>query len=114
MVEMKGVDPKMIANNLTPFYTIHPGEVLKDEVKARNISQKSLASYMNMSYKELNDILNERRPLTAETAIMFETALGISAKTLMELQVEYSIANARKDKTFCKRLKMIRPAVAIS
>lgn len=29
----------MIANNLTSFYQTHPGEVLKDEVEARNFTE---------------------------------------------------------------------------
>lgn len=39
----------------------HPGEVLKDEIEARGLQQKRLADSMGMSYKVLNDILNERR-----------------------------------------------------
>lgn len=49
----------MIANNLTPAYPTHPGEVLKDEIEYRKISQRKLAEKMGISYKILNDILNE-------------------------------------------------------
>ena len=42
----------------------HPGEVLKDEIEYRGISQRQLAEQMNFSYKALNDLLNGRRPIT--------------------------------------------------
>ena len=32
MIEIEGIDPKMIANNLEPFEPTHPGELLKDEI----------------------------------------------------------------------------------
>ena len=39
----------MVANKLTPFYPIHPGEILKDEVEYRKISQRALARQMGIS-----------------------------------------------------------------
>ena len=32
MIEIEGIDPMMIANNLKPTYVTHPGEVIKDEI----------------------------------------------------------------------------------
>lgn len=107
MVQLEGINPKMIANNTTPFYATHPGEVLKDEVEYRGISQKELASIIGMSYKALNDILNERRPITTESAMLFEAALGISAETLLKLQIEYNLSLARKSNTLIERLTSI-------
>ena len=57
----------------------HPGEVLKDEIEYRKISQRRLAEQMGISYKVLNDLLNGRRPLTTTTAMMLEAALDIPA-----------------------------------
>lgn len=62
---------------------IHPGELLKEEVEERQLSQRKLAEQMGISYKVLNDILNCRRPITTQTAMLFEAALGISASLLM-------------------------------
>lgn len=112
MIQLEGISPEMIANNITPFYQTHPGEVIKDELEARNISQKELSTKMGMSYKALNDILNERRPITPETAILFEAALGISAKTLMGLQTDYNISKAKQDPTLADRLTSIRKMCA--
>jgi ribosome-binding protein aMBF1 (putative translation factor) len=57
-------DPKMIANNLTPAFPTHPGEILKDEIEYRGISQRKLAAEMGVTCPVLNEILNARRPVT--------------------------------------------------
>ena len=49
MVTIKGIDPKMIANNLEPSEPTHPGELLKEEIEYRGISQKKLAEEIGMS-----------------------------------------------------------------
>ena len=35
MSKIDNIDPKMIANNITPFEPTHPGEILKDEIEYR-------------------------------------------------------------------------------
>ena len=113
MIEIPGVDPQMIANNLEPAFPTHPGEVVKDEIGYRGISQRKLAEQMGMGYSVLNEILNARRPVTEKTAMMFEAALGLNAETLIRLQTKYNMRIARKDKTFMQRLDEIRKVAAI-
>lgn len=48
MIEVKGIDPKMIANNIEPYEPTHPGELLKDEIECRGLSQKQLADEMGV------------------------------------------------------------------
>ncbi|GHV26080.1 hypothetical protein FACS1894176_06080 [Bacteroidia bacterium] len=91
---------------------IHPGELLKEEVEYRGISQSKLAAQMGMSYKALNDILNERRPLTPTTAMLFNAALGIEPSMLMRMQLDYNMREINSDKTFAKRLAEIRKLAA--
>ena len=67
------------------FYPTHPGEVLKDELEARGISQRKFADSIGMGYSVLNEILNGRRSLSTTSALMFEAALGIPAESLMKL-----------------------------
>lgn len=74
---------------------IHPGEMLKEEVKYRNTQQTKLAEQIGISYKMLNDILNCRRPLTTSTALLFEAALGIDAGLLMRMQLDYNLQSAK-------------------
>lgn len=86
----------------------HPGEVIKDEIDYRGISQVELAKQMGISYKVLNDILNCRRPLTTNTAMLFEAALDIPADALMRLQMNYNVFVANQDNSFVVRIRMIR------
>jgi addiction module HigA family antidote len=92
---------------------VHPGEVLKDEIEYRGISQGKLAAQMGMSYKVLNHILNERRPLTTQTAMMFEAALGVPADSLIRMQTDYNMQVASMDKSFADRLAEIRKMTAM-
>ncbi len=91
---------------------VHPGEILKEEIEYRGISQAKLASQMGISYKMLNHILNERRPLTPTTAMLFEAALGIDANLLMRIQLKYNMRVAKQDKSFAKRLAEIRESAS--
>ena len=108
MITLQGVDPRMIANNLTPYEPTHPGAILKDEIEYRGISQKKLAAKMGVSYTVLNEILNEKRPVTTEYALLFEAALGLDATPLIRLQADYNMQVAKQNKTFVNRLNEIR------
>ena len=100
--------------NLGYGYTpTHPGEVLKDEIEYRGIPQTRLAKQMGISYNILNDILNERRSLTTQTAMMFEAALNVPADSLMRLQLKYNMHIAQSDSKLSKRLAEIRKVAAM-
>ncbi len=103
----------MKANDLTPAYPTHPGEILKDEIEYRGISQRKLAKQMGLTYSVLNEILNAHRPITEKTALLFEAALGIDAEPLMRLQLKYNMQTTRKDTSFMERLAQIRKVAAI-
>ena len=94
------------------YIATHPGELLKEEIETRGISQRKLAEIMGISHTVLNDILNERRALTTGTALLFEAALGISADLLMRMQMKYNMQTMRQDKTFSERLMEIRKICA--
>jgi len=100
-------------NMILGFTPTHPGEVLKDEIEYRGISQSRLAKQMGISYNILNDILNERRPITTTTAMMFEAALDVPADSLMHLQLKYNIQMAKRDIKFISRLAEIRKMTAV-
>ena len=91
----------------------HTGEVLKDEIEYRGIPQTRLAKQMGISYNILNDILNERRSLTTQTAMMFEAALNVPADSLMRLQLKYNMHIAQSDSKLSKRLAEIRKVAAM-
>ena len=94
-------------------FPTHPGEVLKDEIEARGITQRQLAESVGLTYSVVNEILNGRRSLTAKTALMFEAALDIPADALMYLQMKYNMQTTRKDKSVADVLKGIRKIAAV-
>lgn len=109
----KKIPLDMVANNLTPAYPTHPGAILKDEIEYRGISQRQLAKEMGIAYSALNEILNERRPLTEKTALLFEAALGVNAEPLLRLQLRYNIQTTRKDSSFMEKLSKVRRVAAV-
>ncbi len=113
MITIKGVDPSMIANNLTPFEPSHPGELLKDELQARGMSQKFFSDLVGVPYTALNEILNSKRPMSVDFCLRVEAALGIDAGLFINLQNHYNELTARKDKSLAKRLNEIRRMVAM-
>lgn len=91
----------------------HPGEVLKDEIEYRKLSQHKLTEQVGISYKVLNDILNCRRPVTTQTAMLFEAALDVPADLLMRLQLKYNMRQAAADPSFMERLEQVRKYAAL-
>jgi len=113
MITLKGIDPRMIANNIDPSEPIHPGELLKEEIESRGISQKKLAERMGMSYTVLNEVLNCKRAVTTEYALLFEAALGIEAGMWIRIQADYNLHIAKQNKSFADRLAKIRKVAAV-
>ena len=113
MITIEGVNPQMIANNLKPYQPTHPGEVLKDELEYRGISQRGLAKKLGISYSTLNEVLNGKRALNIELAMMMEAALGIEAAPLMAMQNEYDMLMKERNESFMEKLKNIRRIAAV-
>lgn len=109
----KNFPSDMVANNLIPASPTHPGAILKEEIEYRGISQRQLAKDMGIAYSALNEILNERRPLTEKTALLFEAALNVNAEPLLRLQMRYNMQTVQKDRSFMERLAQVRRVAAI-
>jgi len=107
MITLQGIDPKMIANNLTPSNPIHPGELIKDEIEYRGISQRKLALQMGVSPTLLNEILNGKRSVSTEYALLFE------AEVWIRQQARYDMQMAKSDTSFLERLAHIRKIAAV-
>lgn len=111
-VKVEGISPEMIANNLNPSNVIHPGEMIKDEIEYRGISQKALAAEIGLPASVLNEVLNGKRAVTTEYALLLEAALGIEADLWLKLQSDYNKQIAKSDKYFMARLEKIRQVAA--
>lgn len=110
MAKIENIDK--IANNMTSSELIHPGEMIKDEIMARGLTQKELARQMGVSYTVFNEILNGKRPVTTEYALLLEAALGTSANIWLGLQADYNMQVVKQDKSFMKKLEKIRKIAA--
>ena len=91
---------------------VHPGDVLKEEIESRGISQKKFAELLSVPYTQLNEILNGKRPVSSDFALMVEAALGINPMLLINMQNRYNMAIAQQKPALIERMKNIRKACA--
>lgn len=113
MIHIDGIDDNMIANNLTPFETTHPGEIIKDELAFRGISQRKLAETTGIAYSVLNEVLNGKRALTTDYALLIGKALDVDAEFLIRMQADFDMQTAKKNPKLLSRLNNIRKIAAI-
>ena len=87
--------------------------MLKDEIEFRGISQKKLAKEMGVSYTVLNEILNAKRLLNTEYAMLIEAALVLDAEPLLRMQTSYNLQMAKKDSSLMEKINKVRKIAAI-
>ena len=107
MITLEEVDPRMIANNIEPYRPVHPGEILKDEIECRGISQKKLATDMDVPYTLLNEVLNGKRQLNTELALLIEAALDLPAEPLLKMQTRYNLLVTKRNSKFIEKLDKV-------
>jgi addiction module HigA family antidote len=77
---------------------IHPGEILREEfLKEFGISSYSLSKKIGVPQTRISEIINERRGITADTAIRLSAFFGNSSQFWLGLQNDFDLENA-KDK----------------
>ncbi len=113
MEHIERLNDNMIANNLEPHYLTHPGEVLKDELECRGISQRRLAKEIGVPVSQLNEILNGKRAQSTEVALLVGQALDLDATPLLSMQMKYNLLTAKRNKSFLNRLKEISKIAAV-
>jgi addiction module HigA family antidote len=70
----------------------HPGRLLKRELVARRLSANRLALDLAVPSGRITDILNDRRSITADTAVRLGRYFGNDAQFWLDLQGQYDIA----------------------
>ncbi len=98
---------------IEPYTPTHPGEVIKDEIEYRGVSQRALAAQIGVSYSQLNEVLNGKRPLNTEIAMLIAAALDIDAEPLLTMQTRYNIITMRRNSVFSRRLASISRVAAV-
>lgn len=75
----------------------HPGVILREEfLRPMNLSQVELARRMGVPIQRVNTLVNGKRGMTAETAILLSRELKTSSEFWMNLQVSVDLYNASK------------------
>jgi antitoxin HigA-1 len=76
---------------------IHPGEVLREEfLRPLGLSQNRLARELGVPPRRINEIVLEKRAITADTALRLARFFGTSEGFWMGLQTDYDVEAARR------------------
>ncbi len=77
---------------------VHPGEILREEfMKPLDISQNQLARDLGVSPRRINEIVNEKRAITADTALRLSCHFDTTARFWLNLQTRYELESARDE-----------------
>lgn len=92
-----------------PAHAVHPGEILREEFMVPlGLTSTELAKSLHITVPRVNELVRERRSMTADTAMRLARYFGTSAKLWMGLQAEYdlNLAAANRD------IQKIKPRAA--
>ena len=84
-------DKGSVKKTLTPFVATHPGEMIRDELKARGMTQKRLAELTGIQTSVLSETVNGKRSVSIAMAVALEKVLGIPADIWMNLQTQHDL-----------------------
>jgi addiction module HigA family antidote len=77
---------------------LHPGQVLNEVYMAEmNLNQTALAAKCKCSPRKINEIVNGKRGISPEFAIVLEKVLGTSAEMWVRMQADYDLWAARRN-----------------
>ena len=76
---------------------VHPGEILRDELEALEISANAFAKALNIPGNRITAILNGQRGVTADTALRLSRYLGSTAEFWLNLQKSYELRKAQEE-----------------
>ncbi len=91
-------------NTFIPAKAIHPGGILKDELLARDISQKDLAKLTGLQPTHLNEIIKGKRDISPDIALSLSKALQMEVTIWTNLQTLYHLQKAQLAEKTNKRL----------
>jgi len=97
----------MMKNGMRP---VHPGEVLREDfLVPLNMSANALAKALRVAAPRINDVVRERRGITADTAMRLARYFGGDARSWLNLQAAYDLRVA--ELAHAKRIRReVKPA----
>jgi addiction module HigA family antidote len=104
----------MTIERTTPSaWAIHPGEMLEKEfMQPHKLSGYALAKAIGVPAQAVNDIVLEKRGISAEMALRLAKFFGTSEQFWMNLQSAWALAQTRKEKA--SELRKIKPLTAVA
>lgn len=97
----------MIKNGMRP---VHPGEILREDfLKPLALSANALAKHLHVPASRINDIVLERRGVTADTALRLSRAFGGDAQSWLNLQTAYDLRSAELNAALQADVEAVHP-----
>jgi addiction module HigA family antidote len=85
----------MLPKNRAPT---HPGEILLEEfLKPRGMTQSELAQKLEIPLQRINEIINTKRGVTPQTAVLLARFFKTTSQFWMNLQTQYDLWFAERD-----------------
>ncbi len=79
----------------SPDYAVAPGKTLSETLEAKGMSQTELSARTGLTEKTISQIINGIAPISYDTALKFEAALGVPARFWNNLERNFQEANAQ-------------------
>jgi len=83
-------------SKIRPSRVVSPGAILKSEIKARGWTQSEFANIIGRSVQNTNEVINGKRQITIDTALLIEAATGIEAAFWLRSEIEYRLRLAEQ------------------
>ena len=97
-----------IARKGNPRWRIHPGEILREEyLVPLKLSATALAKQLHVSPPTVNDIVRQRRAVTAEMAVRLARFFGTTEQFWLNLQAADNVSRAKQ--RLARSLREIKP-----
>lgn len=81
----------MAKKKYKPFIIVSPGDIIRDNLEALNWTQDDLANVMGMNPKSINELINNKSPITFESAKLLSKAFGPSPQFWINLDTNYRL-----------------------
>ena len=95
----------------TPNWRVHPGEILREEfLKPLSLSAYELAKRLRVPAPRINDIVLERRGISADTAVRLSRFFGMTEQFWLNLQSAYEVSRVRAEHG--AEIELIEPRAA--
>ena len=102
-----------LARKGNPNWQVHPGEILREEfLKPMRMSAYALAKRLHVPAPRVNDIVLERRGISADTAVRLARFFGTTEQFWLNLQANYEINLVKLE--HAAEIERIEPRAAAS